>query len=89
MWAMTARPVAEWRAEKIKERPVPDAAVFNDLRHAVGEDLDPRRVFRHSGSISTSLGCQKAPARFLPARRSTATLPPTEESTWASRVVGI
>ena len=47
------------------------------------------RVSSTSGSMSTSLGCQKAPARFFPCSRSTATLPPTEESTWASRVVGI
>ena len=39
------------------------------------------RVSRASGSMSTSLGCQKAPARFLPWWRSMATLPPTEEST--------
>ena len=47
------------------------------------------RVSRVSGSMSTSLGCQKAPARFLPWSRSMATLPPTEESTWERRVVGI
>ena len=47
------------------------------------------RVVSTSGSMSTPLGCQKAPARFLPAFRSTATLPPTEESTWERRVVGI
>ena len=45
-------------------------------------------VSNTSGSMTTRRGCQKAPARFLPAGRSMATLPPTEESTWASRVVG-
>ena len=38
------------------------------------------RVSRQSGSMSTPRGCQKAPARFFPAFKSTATLPPTEES---------
>ena len=47
------------------------------------------RVVKTSGSHKTRLGCQKAPTRFLPWGRSTATLPPTEESTWASSVVGI
>ena len=47
------------------------------------------RVVSTSGSMNTPRGCQKAPARFLPACRSMATLPPTEESTWARRVVGI
>ena len=47
------------------------------------------RVSSASGSMRTRRGCQKAPARFLPWSKSTATLPPTEESTWASRVVGI
>ena len=37
---------------------------------------------------STRLGWQNAPARFFPAGRSMAVLPPTEESTAASRVVG-
>ena len=45
----------------------------------------PSRV----GSISTSSGCLNAPTRFLPAGRSTATLPPTLASTMASRLVGI
>ena len=53
------------------------------------EKVRSGRVARVSGSISTPLGCQKAPARFFPALRSTAVLPPTEESTWESRVVGI
>ena len=47
------------------------------------------RVARHPTSAITTLGCQKAPARFLPAARSIAVLPPTEESTMASRLVGI
>ena len=41
-----------------------------------------------SVSATTSSGCLKAPTRFLPAGRSTPVLPPTEESTWASSVVG-
>ena len=42
------------------------------------------RVLRQSRSHTTSLGCQKAPTRFLPSGRSTAVLPPTLESTMAS-----
>ena len=41
------------------------------------------------GSISTALGCEKTPIRFLPAGRSTAVLPPTLESTIARSEVGI
>ena len=47
------------------------------------------RVFRQSVSQRTAAGWRKAPARFFPARRSMAVLPPTEESTAESRVVGI
>ena len=52
------------------------------------EKVRSSSVERVSVSMRTSLGCQKAPARFFPAGRSTATFPPTEESTWARRVVG-
>ena len=41
-----------------------------------------------SGSMSTTQGCQKAPTMFLVSPRSTAVLPPMEESTWDSVVVG-
>ena len=46
------------------------------------------RVRRVAVSAITARGGWKAPTRFLPAGRSTAVLPPTEESTIASRVVG-
>ena len=46
-------------------------------------------VFNTSGSIRTILGWKNAPTRFFPCGRSTATFPPTEESTWARREVGI
>lgn len=39
-------------------------------------------------TATTAQGCQKAPTRFLPWGRSTAVLPPTEESTIASNEVG-
>ena len=39
-------------------------------------------------SPMTATGGQKAPAAFLAAARSTATLPPMAESAWASHVVG-
>jgi hypothetical protein len=42
-----------------------------------------------SRSASTRRGWWKAPIRFLPRGVSMAVLPPTDESTWASRVVGI
>ena len=45
-------------------------------------------VARVSMSATTATGWWKAPTRFLPSARSTAVLPPTEESTIASRVVG-
>ena len=34
-------------------------------------------------------GCLKLPIKFLPSEWLIPDLPPTEESTWASRVVGI
>ena len=40
-------------------------------------------------SASTSDGWWKAPTRFLPSGELIAVLPPTLESTWASKVVGI
>ena len=46
-------------------------------------------VRKVSVSQRTIFGCQKAPARFFPAARSTAVLPPTEESDAARKVVGI
>ena len=46
------------------------------------------RVARVSGSTTTSFGCQKAPTMFLVRPRSTATLPPMEESIWERVVVG-
>ncbi|OQA64651.1 MAG: hypothetical protein BWY37_02019 [Firmicutes bacterium ADurb.Bin262] len=45
-------------------------------------------VRKVSQSQMTRSGCQKVPARFLPARRLTAVLPPMEESIAASSVVG-
>ena len=45
-------------------------------------------VFKVSGSMSTALGCQKAPTTFLTPPRSTAVFPPTAASTMASIVVG-
>ena len=47
------------------------------------------RVSRQSVPHSTAAGWRKAPARFFPAFRSMAVLPPTEESTAESIVVGI
>ncbi len=49
----------------------------------------PGSVFNVAGSISTTAGCLNAPTRFLPAGRSTATLPPPLASTIASRLVGL
>ena len=60
----------------------PEAAL--DVMRREGIDLSGVSV-----SQRTRRGCQKAPQRFLPRERSTAVLPPTEESTAASRVVGI
>src|SRR3954468_19053815 len=39
-------------------------------------------------SASTIRGWWKAPTRFLPSERLIPVLPPTELSTWASRLVG-
>ena len=39
-------------------------------------------------SAITSSGWWNAPTRFLPSGRSTAVLPPIEESIWATSVVG-
>ena len=52
---------------------------------ALESDADAERstVARRSGSISTNSGKWNAPSMFLPAGTSTATLPPTEASTWA------
>ena len=47
------------------------------------------RVRKVSVSQRTSFGWWKAPTRFFPASRSTAVLPPTEESEAARKVVGI
>ena len=47
------------------------------------------RVRKVSVSQITARGCQKAPTKFFPASRSTAVLPPTEESAAARKVVGI
>lgn len=46
------------------------------------------RVCRNVRSMYMRAGCQKAPTRFLPAGISIAVLPPIEESTIDSRVVG-
>ena len=40
-------------------------------------------------SITTATGWWKLPTRFFPAGRFTPVLPPTDESIWASKVVGI
>ena len=47
------------------------------------------RLLKVSVSQITILGWWKAPARFFPAARSMAVLPPTEESDAARKVVGI
>ena len=46
------------------------------------------REARQSVSHNTAAGCKNTPARFFPAFRSMAVLPPTEESTADSSVVG-
>lgn len=43
------------RPETVKQSPVPDASVFNDLRHTVRED-SIRQGFQATGSIITSFG---------------------------------
>ena len=55
----------------------------HESRNSSGE-----MVPRQSTSAMTLLGWKKAPARFLPASRSTAVFPPTDESTMASSEVG-
>jgi hypothetical protein len=45
-------------------------------------------VRRVSVSMSTARGWWKAPIMFLPSGWLTPVLPPTDESTWESRVVG-
>ena len=52
------------------------------------ENVEALSVFNILQSHITRFGCQNAPARFLPELRFTAVLPPTDESTMASRVVG-
>ena len=47
------------------------------------------RVRRVSGSMSTFLGWKKEPTTFFTPWKFTAVLPPMEESTWESRVVGM
>ena len=70
-----------------------------EVRHRRSARISPPRHSRReararagwrasSGSISTSAGWWKAPIRFLPWRALTPVLPPTAESTWASRLVG-
>ena len=46
-------------------------------------------VSRNAASMNIYSGCQNAPMRFFPWGVSIAVLPPTLESTIASRVVGI
>ena len=46
------------------------------------------RVARLSVSAMTAAGWWKAPTMFLPSGWLIAVFPPTEESTWASSVVG-
>ena len=62
--------------------PVLMASAAPSAKTAAGRDL------RQSVSHSTAVGCKNAPARFFPAARSMAVLPPTEESTAESSVVG-
>ena len=47
------------------------------------------RVERKAASMKMYSGCQNAPMRFFPWGVSMAVLPPTLESTIASKVVGI
>ena len=47
------------------------------------------RVLCYEVSIIMTSGCLKLPIKFLPSEWLIPDLPPTEESTWASRVVGI
>ena len=56
---------------------------------APSSKTSPGRVRKVSVSQITIRGCQNAPARFFPSARSTAVLPPTEESEAARKVVGI
>lgn len=47
------------------------------------------RVSRKAASMKMYSGCQNAPIKFFPWGVSIAVLPPTLESTMASKVVGI
>lgn len=71
-----------------EELGVGDHGVLDDFAAAVGELLG-REGGKASHVSDDNTCCQKAPARFLPAARSMAVLPPTDESTIASRLVGI
>ena len=67
---------------------VPDKIAFSDASGSLtfGQLLTRARVL---GTVLAGLpGCKNAPARFFPAARSIAVLPPTEESTAGSSVVG-
>ena len=77
------RPARKWKKSSSQMQPYFTTSAIPSMNTGRG------RVSSVSGSMSTSLGWQNTPARFLPAFRSMAVLPPTEESTWASSVVGI
>ena len=68
---------------------VPDKVAFSDASGSLtfGQLLQDARAL---GTVLAGLpGCKNAPARFFPAARSIAVLPPTEESTAARSGVGI
>ena len=79
---------ATWRLQPLEQRRVPDAAVLDHLGEA-------RRAAPGRGSVA-SVSVSASTARAGGTRRSgscrrgwlTPVLPPTEESTWASSVVG-
>ena len=75
------------RLDPGEERVVGDRAVLDDLGEA-GDQLALGQRPRASTSATTASGWWKAPTMFLPDGWLTPVLPPTEESTWASSVVG-
>ena len=75
--------------EPLEEAGVVDQAVFDGFGIAGAELARRQRVEAVGVGEDEKLGWWKAPTRFLPWGALMPVLPPTEESTWARRLVGI
>ena len=85
--AIPREQLVDVRLEPAEEGRIADEAVLDDFREA-GAQLAVGQRAQRVGIRDTALGWWNAPMRFLPPGWLTPVLPPTEESTCASSVVG-